>query len=108
MNLFALTKTQEAGGQIALAAALGVAGFFLLLPRPRGRFVPGGVAALIAAIAVFGAWMYRTFGQPMPDVIGSALFWLFAAGALVFGAVLVAQKNPARGAIAFAFVVLST
>lgn len=108
MNLFALTKTQEAGGQIALAAALGVAGFFLLFPRPRGRFVPGGVAALIAAIAVFGAWAYRTFGQPMPDVIGSALFWLFSAGALVFGAVLVAQKNPARGAIAFAFVILST
>lgn len=108
MNLFALTKTQEAGGQIALAAALGVAGFFLLLPRPRGRFVPGGIAALIAAAAVFGAWAYRTFGQPMPDVIGSVLFWLFAAGALIFGAVLVAQKNPARGAIAFAFVVLST
>jgi NADH:ubiquinone oxidoreductase subunit 6 (subunit J) len=108
MNLFALTTTQEAGGQIALAAALGAAGFFLLLPRPRGRFVPGGIAALIAAAAVFAAWAYTTFGDPMPDVIGSALFWLFSASALTFGAVLVAQKNPARGAIAFAFVVLST
>ena len=36
------------------------------------------------------------------------LFWLFAAGALGFGTVLVTQQNPARGAIAFAFVVLST
>lgn len=108
MNLFALTKNQDAGGQIALAVALGVVGFFLLLPRPRYRFVPGGIAALIAAAAVFGAWGYNTFGRPMPDIVGSVLFWLFAAGALVFGAVLVAQKNPARGAIAFAFVVLST
>ena len=108
MNLFALTTTQEAGGQIALAAALAVAGAFLLLPRPRGRFVAGGIAALIGAAAVFGAWVYRTFGDPIPDVIGTVLFWLFSAGALVFGTVLVVQKNPARGAIAFAFVILST
>ncbi|AMV25837.1 NADH:ubiquinone oxidoreductase subunit J [Gemmata sp. SH-PL17] len=52
--------------------------------------------------------MFATFGRPLPDVIGTALFVLFSAGALVFGTVLVAQKNPARGAIAFAFVVLST
>ena len=108
MTLLALTKTQEAGGQIALAVALGVAGLFLLLPRPRGRFVTGGIAALIASAAVFGAWVYKTFGNPIPDVIGSALFWLFSAGALVFGTVLVVQRNPARGAIAFAFVILST
>lgn len=108
MTLFALTQTQEAGGQIALAAALGVAGFFLLLPRPSGRFVPGGVAALLGAAAVFGAFLYKRFGQPMPHVIESVLFWMFSAGALVFGCVLVAQKNPARGAIAFAFVILST
>ena len=108
MTLFALSKMQEAGGQIALAVALGVAGLFLLLPRPRGRRVSFGIAALIAAVAVFGAWVYRTFGNPLPDVIGNTLFWLFAAGALVFGTVLVVQKNPARGAIAFAFVILST
>jgi NADH:ubiquinone oxidoreductase subunit 6 (subunit J) len=108
MNLFALSKTQEAGGQIALAVALGVAGFVMLLPRPRGRFIEGGIATVVAAATVFGAWVYRTFGQPMPDTIGSVLFWLFAGGALVFGTVLVAQKNPARGAIAFAFVILST
>ena len=108
MNPFALTTTQEAGGQIALAAALGMAGVFLLLPRPRGRVVSVGIAALIASAAVFGAWVYRTFGHPLPDVIGTVLFWLFAAGALGFGTVLVVQKNPARGAIAFAFVILST
>lgn len=108
MTLFALSKTQEAGGQIALAAVLALVGFSLLLPRPRGRFVAGGVAAVIAAVAVLAAWVYTTFGHPLPDLLGSVLFWFFSAGALVFGTVLVVQKNPARGAIAFAFVVLST
>lgn len=107
MNLFALSSTQQAGGQLALAALLGVVGFYLLLPRPRGRFVPGGIAALIGAVAVFAAWLVTTFGRPVPDLIGTGLFYLFAAGALVFGTVLVVQKNPARGAIAFAFVILS-
>ncbi|AWM38999.1 NADH:ubiquinone oxidoreductase subunit J [Gemmata obscuriglobus] len=107
MNLLALSSTQQAGGQLALAALLGVVGFYLLLPRPRGRFVPGGIAALIGSTAVLVAWLVSTFGRPMPDVIGTALFWLFSAGALVFGTVLVVQKNPARGAIAFAFVILS-
>lgn len=44
----------------------------------------------------------------MPDRIGSALFWLFSAGAIGFGAAVVVQRNPARSAIAFAFVILST
>jgi len=108
MPLFALTPTQLAGGQIALAAGLAVAGFALLLPRPRGRFVPGGIAAVVAAVSVFGAWLHSTYGDPMPDRIASVLFGLFALGALGFGTVLVVQRNPARGAIAFAFVILST
>ena len=47
MTLLALTKTQEAGGEIALAVALAVVGFYLLLPRPRGRIVAGGIAAML-------------------------------------------------------------
>jgi NADH-quinone oxidoreductase subunit J len=103
-----LSPTQLAAGQIALAAILAVAGFAFLLPRPKGRAVKEGIGALIAAIAVFGTWLYTTFGEPMSDAIGSVLFVFFSLGALGFGAVLVVQKNPARGAIAFAFVILST
>src|SRR5262245_52642316 len=108
MPLFALSAMQNSGGQIALAALLGIVGFYLLLPRPRGRFVPGGIAAVVAAVSVFAAWLHNRFGRPMPDTIGTILFWMFSAGALVFGTVLVVQRNPARGAIAFAFVILST
>jgi NADH:ubiquinone oxidoreductase subunit 6 (subunit J) len=39
--------------------------------------------------------------------VGRILFWLFAAGAVGFAAVFVTQRNPARGAIAFAFVIVS-
>ncbi len=108
MRISSLTPTQLSGAQIALAAVLAVVGFLLLLPRPRGRFIPGGVAFLIAAISGFGVWLYSTFGKPMPDAVGTVLFILFSLGALGFGTVLVVQRNPARGAIAFAFVILST
>lgn len=108
MDLFALTPTQFAGGQIALSALLAFAGFFLLLPRPSGRSVTGGIAALIAALVVFAVWLQNTYGNPMPDLLESVLFCLFSLGALGFGSVLVVQHNPARGALAFAFVILST
>src|SRR5262245_61514988 len=105
MALFSLTPTQLSAGQIVLAAVLAVAGFALLLPRPRGRSEAGGVAALVMAAAVFGYWLYTTYGEPTSDRVGSLLFWLFSAGAVGFGTVLVVQRNPARGAIAFAFVI---
>ncbi|MEO2090502.1 MAG: NADH-quinone oxidoreductase subunit J [Gemmataceae bacterium] len=101
--------------QLVLAAALGAVGVYLLLPKPRVRWVSGGVALVIAAAAVFGVFLFERYGQPVlsvngdkTNVVGSVLFWLFAAGAVGFGCVLVTQRNPARGAIAFAFVILST
>jgi NADH-quinone oxidoreductase subunit J len=101
--------------QLVLAAALGAVGVFLLLPKPRVRWVAGGVALVIAAAVVFGVFLFERYGQPVlsvtgdkTNVVGSVLFWLFAAGAVGFGCVLVTQRNPARGAIAFAFVILSS
>lgn len=108
MELFALTSPQFSGGQIALTAFLAMIGFYLLLPRPRGRSVAGGLSALIAAVALFFGWIYTSFNQPMGEIVHSVLFWFFSLGALVFGTMLVVQRNPARGAIAFAFVVIST
>ena len=101
--------------QLVLAAALGAVGVYLLLPKPRVRWVAGGVALVIAAAAVFGVFLFERYSQPVlsvngdrTNVVGSVLFWLFAAGAVGFGSILVTQRNPARGAIAFAFVILST
>ncbi|MBX9583250.1 MAG: NADH-quinone oxidoreductase subunit J [Gemmataceae bacterium] len=108
MTLLAALPDPSAAGQLALGAVLAAAGFVLLLPKPRGRSVAGGIAALLAAAVVLGLWTQRSFGDPGADWVEQTLFILFSTGAVGFGAVLVAQRNPARGAIAFAFVVLST
>jgi NADH-quinone oxidoreductase subunit J len=108
MDLFALSPTALSVGQFALAAILAFLGVLLLLPRSKRGSLTWGIASLIAAGAVFGIWLQTTYGNPMPDLVGSLLFWLFSLGALGFGTVLVVQRNPARGAIAFAFVILST
>ncbi len=102
------TLPLSAAGQIALAAGLAAAAVYLLLPKPRMRSVAGGIAAAVAALAVFSLWLVQAFGRPSHDAVGTALFALFSTGALGFGTVLVAQRNPARGAIAFSFVILST
>lgn len=107
MTLLA-AQPPSAAGQLALAAVLAAAGAFLLLPKPRGRSVAGGIAGLVAGLAVAVAWALQAFGGPVTDYVETGLFALFSAGALGFGAVLVTQRNPARGAIAFAFVILST
>src|SRR5438874_8262774 len=108
MPLLAASPNPQAAGQLVLAAGLAAAGFFLLLPKPRVRSVMGGTAALVAAAAILGAWAHRMFGEPAADWVGKLLFILFSTGAVGFGTVLVVQRNPARGAIAFAFVILST
>ncbi|QDU18432.1 NADH-quinone oxidoreductase subunit J family protein [Urbifossiella limnaea] len=106
MTLLAV-QPPSAAGQLALAAVLAAGGAFLLLPKPGLRSVAGGVAGLVAGLAVAVAWVLTTFGGPVTNYVETVLFALFAAGAVGFGAVLVTNANPARGAIAFAFVILS-
>ena len=110
MTLFADQPTSPLTPPIllGLAAGLAVLGTIGLLPRPRGRSVALGVVFSAAAVLLGAFFTVKAFGDPLPDLVGQFLFWLFSGVALVFGAVLVTQKNPARGAIAFAFVVMST
>ena len=93
-------------GPVALAVLLAVIGSSWLLPRPRGRFISGGVTAWIAAGVILAVWLYERWGYPTSEAVGSLLFVLFALAALLGGATLVVQRNPARGAIAFAFSIL--
>jgi NADH:ubiquinone oxidoreductase subunit 6 (subunit J) len=106
MTLFAEAATSA--GSLAPAVILGALGVFFLLPRPQHRVVSLGVFLALAG-AVHAAFVLTDlFGAPGADRVESALFWLFGGGAVVFAGTLVAQRNPARGAIAFAFVILST
>jgi len=94
--------------QLALALALGALGLYLLLPKPKRRSVAAGTFLLIAGLAVLGAFVAESFGNPVGQLVPDILFWLFSAGAVGFGTMLVTQRNPARGAISFAFVILSS
>ena len=103
-----LPSEQYAIAEIVVASVLGALGVYFLLPRPRRRLAPIGVFLCLASLVVAGVLLFTTYGQPTSDKVGRALFWSFAASSIVFGVTLVVQRNPVRGAIAFAFVVLST
>ncbi|OWK41658.1 NADH-quinone oxidoreductase subunit J [Fimbriiglobus ruber] len=106
--IFDTPAGRVASGQVAAAVVLGTLGFYFLLPRPRGRSVALGTFLAIASAVATGAFLYTAFGKPAGDIVGQVLFWLFSGGAVLFGGILVTQKNPARGAMAFAFVILSS
>ena len=107
MSLFAAMQTGNPLGQLATAVVLGALAIYWLLPRPRGRSIAIGTFAAIASTVVLVSWVVRRFGDPAPDLVGNILFWLFSAGAVGFATIFVCQRNPGRGAIAFAFVILS-
>jgi NADH:ubiquinone oxidoreductase subunit 6 (subunit J) len=109
MTVFGATNpgANSAAFQVALAALLGGAGVYLLLPKPRGRNLAFGLFLALAGAATLAVFLLDHFGNADPQPIANGLFWFFSAGALTFGTVLVVQRNPARGAIAFAFVILS-
>jgi NADH:ubiquinone oxidoreductase subunit 6 (subunit J) len=91
-------------GPIALAAGLGMAAVYVLLPRPRPlpRLLGAalGAAALVAAAVCFT----RAAGPRVEQV----LFYAFSAVAVGAAGVMVTQHNAARAALAFALAVLST
>src|SRR5258708_1446059 len=83
------------------------------MPIVFGADVPGLIGQLwlpvllplaAGALAVAGIFTIRT-GALTPETV---LFYTFAALAIVAGGLLVTQRNPARAALSFALVVLST
>ncbi|HXG12372.1 MAG TPA: NADH-quinone oxidoreductase subunit J [Gemmataceae bacterium] len=88
---------------ITLAVVLGLTAVYLLLPRPRGYPPLWGAAA--GGAALLAGWFVIRTGALTPETL---LFSIFSALAVVSGTLLITQRNPARAALAFALVVLST
>ncbi len=82
----------------------GAAAIFLLLPRPRAYPVLWGVLAAGAALLLAGFLLVR-LDALTPEAF---LFYAFSAIAVVSGGLLITQRNPARAALSFTLVVLST
>jgi NADH-quinone oxidoreductase subunit J len=91
-------------GPIALAAGLGMAALYVLLPRPKALPRLLGAALAAAALVAGGAVLTRAAGPRVEAV----LFYCFSGLAVVAGGVMITQHNPARAALAFALVILST
>src|SRR4051812_36752260 len=91
-------------GPIVLAAAVGGVAVYLLLPRPRSFPVLAGGLLGVLALGLTGAFVTRA-GRLTPETF---LFYAFSAVAVIAGTLLVTQRNPARAALSFALVVLST
>jgi NADH:ubiquinone oxidoreductase subunit 6 (subunit J) len=116
MLQFAADPTTPATGLPALAGLwslwlpllVGGAAVFCLLPRPRPY--PWALGAGLGALALVlaGFFLVRVGPFAVDEVVPAVLFYLFSAVSIVSGVLLVTQHNPARAALAFALVVLST
>jgi NADH:ubiquinone oxidoreductase subunit 6 (subunit J) len=89
---------------IALTVLLGGVAIYLLLPRPRA-YPPLWGAAIGALALLLAGWMVIRHAGFHPDTV---LFYAFSGIAIVAGVLLISQRNPARAALSFALVVLST
>jgi NADH:ubiquinone oxidoreductase subunit 6 (subunit J) len=89
---------------LALPLLLGAAAVFLLLPRPE-PYPPAAGAGLGALALLVGGVLIVRVG--LVDV-EALLFYVFSTVALVAGGLLLTQRNPARAALSFTLVILST
>jgi NADH:ubiquinone oxidoreductase subunit 6 (subunit J) len=88
---------------IVVLAVVGGAGIYLLLPKPRHHSVLYGGFLALAALLLLGVLL-----SPVAPSVESVLFSLFSAIAVLSGCLLITQRNPARAALSFALVVVST
>jgi len=88
-----------------VAGALAV---WYLLPTPRKRPAFGGLIAGGVALAGFAAFLLHGVGHTAPATVEAALFFGFAGSAVLFAVLMITNPNPARSALCFAMVVLST
>jgi NADH-quinone oxidoreductase subunit J len=92
--------------QWPLLVPLALAGLaiWMLLPRDGGRSWGIGTLCGVAALLAFS----RHFCPPAGDAVRDGLFYLFAAGAVGSGVMMITDRNPVYAALWFAVATLST
>jgi NADH-quinone oxidoreductase subunit J len=79
-----------------------------LLPSTRRRPVQYGLVLGLVGLAGLAGFLVRGFGDRIPETVEAGLFFGFSGLAVVFAGLMITGRNPARSALAFAVVVLST
>jgi NADH-quinone oxidoreductase subunit J len=102
--ILADSRTIADFGPITLTVALGMTAIGVLLPRPQRGPVLLGAALGGLALATAAVWLVGVARLSVEAV----LFYIFSGLTLFSGGAMITQANPARAALAFAVVVLST
>jgi NADH-quinone oxidoreductase subunit J len=85
----------------------GLAVWYLLPGTRRRPLVLGGLMGLLALGGV-ATFLIRGLGERIPETVEAVLFFGFSGLAILFAGLMITARNPARSALAFAMVVLST
>jgi NADH:ubiquinone oxidoreductase subunit 6 (subunit J) len=93
---------------VLLPVVAGALAVWYLLPTPRRRPLRYGLLGIAVAVFGFGTFLCRGLQTDLPFNAEVLLFWAFALMALTFAMLMITQRNPARAAIFFAIVVMST
>ena len=92
----------------ALVVLLGATGTFLLLPHKHGAARPRRVHALGALSASAGLLLFLFFWKPPGEFIPAFFVYVFGAGAIAGGLLMITSRNPVYSALWFAMVVIAT
>jgi NADH:ubiquinone oxidoreductase subunit 6 (subunit J) len=93
---------------VLLPVGAGGLAIWYLMPGPRRRPLATGALLGVIALAGAGAYLFRGLGEQIPETVAAVLFFGFAGLAIAFAGLMITARNPARSALAFAMVVLST
>ena len=93
---------------LTAALLLGLAAAYFLLPRPGSTPWAGYLTLAVLGVGTAITFFSRRESFSADRFVERLLFFSFSALAIVGGSWLLSQRNPARAALAFALVVLST
>lgn len=101
-------STDPLNWTVLLPVGAGGLAVWYLLPGTRRRPLATGALLGLLALAGVGAFLFRGLGDRVPETIEAVLFFGFSGLAILFAGLMITARNPARSALAFAMVVLST
>ena len=103
-----LTDFDDFNWSVLIPVVAGGLAIWYLLPSTRRRPIQYGALLGFVALAGLAGFLIRGFGDQMPQSVEAGLFFGFSGLAIVFAVLMITGRNPARSALSFALVVLST